>query len=222
MLTSPSMRSSSTEPKIPLAALPTLILSTPTNESANKSTHTKATVALFTSVKTTLRECFFFFTFFLASLQGTTGNSSSLRKIAVFWTSTSGSSILVQHFAQNNAPSTSGSPQFLHRFASFSPQKGQNANLSMTGLPQFWHLLISSMWFFDNLEKFERKSNLPQLFISLYQSTIILCFVCMLLSIYKNGNASALPFLWIVFKICENIVFLHKNLRLNRHNSTIF
>lgn len=32
----------------------------------------------------------------------------------------------------------------------------------------------------------------------------------MLLSIYKNGNASALPFLWIVFKICENIVFFIK------------
>lgn len=44
----------------------------------------------------------------------------------------------------------------------------------------------------------------------------------MLLSIYKNGKADALPFLWIVFKIYENIVFLHKNLRLNRHNSTIF
>ncbi len=32
----------------------------------------------------------------------------------------------------------------------------------------------------------------------------------MLLSIYKNGKADALPFLWIVFKICENIVFFIK------------
>lgn len=29
----------------------------------------------------------------------------------------------------------------------------------------------------------------------------------MLLSIYKNGKADALPFLWIVFKICENIEY---------------